>query len=110
MGWEILLGIKLDLEEEVRRSEKSILESISLSSSGCNLCKGCRKDSLPFRHPDKMQYSLDAFGFDLSTITKDMLTADILWCKDLLPDYFTLIHGILTKDELDHIFDTDVFF
>ena len=38
-----------------------------------------------------------------------MFDIDILWCKERLPDYFTLIHGILMKDELDHIFDTDSF-
>ena len=47
-----------------------------------------------------MRYSLDAFGFDLSAITKDMFDIDILWCKDNLPDYFTLVHGLLTEDEV----------
>jgi hypothetical protein len=43
---------------------------------------------------------MDAFGFDLSAITKDMLGIDIMWCKCRLPDYFTLIHGILTMEEV----------
>ena len=47
-----------------------------------------------------MRYSMDAFGFDLSAITKDMLGIEILWCKDRLPEYFTLIHGILTMDKV----------
>jgi len=101
MGWEILLDVKLDLEEKLRRLEKDIPASVSLSSGGCNLCPSCsRKDGDPCRHPDKMRYSLDAFGFDLSAITKDMFAIDILWCKDRLPAYFTLIHGLLTKEQL----------
>ena len=101
VGWEILLSVKLDMEEKLRRMEKYIPESVSLSSGGCNLCKVCsRKDGLPCRLPDKMRYSLDAFGFDLTAITKDMFDIDILWCKERLPDYFTLIHGIMTTDEM----------
>ena len=101
VGWEILLSVKLGMEEKLRRLEKHIPGSVSLSSGGCNLCKECsRKDGQPCRQPDKMRYSLDAFGFDLTAITKDMFDIDILWCKERLPDYFTLIHGILTGDEV----------
>ena len=101
VGWEILLAVKLGMEEKLRQLEKQISGSVSLSSGGCNLCNGCtRKDGQPCRQPDKMRYSLDAFGFDLTAITKDMFDIDILWCKERLPDYFTLIHGILTKEEM----------
>ena len=101
VGREILLSVKLGMEEKLRRLEKDIPGSVSLSSGGCNLCAECsRKDDVPCRQPDKMRYSLDAFGFNLTAITKDMFDIDILWCKDRLPDYFTLIHWILTKDEV----------
>ena len=101
VGWEILLTVKLDMEEKLRQLERKIPGSISLSSGGCNLCKACsRKDAHPCRQPDRMRYSLDAFGFDLTAITKDMFDIDILWCRERLPDYFTLIHGILTEKKL----------
>lgn len=101
MGWEILLAVKLDMEEKLRQMEKNLPGSISLSSGGCNLCNVCsRKDGIPCRQPEKMRYSLDAFGFDLTAITKDMFDIDILWCKNRLPNYFTLIHGLLTVKEL----------
>jgi hypothetical protein len=45
-----------------------------------------------------MRYSLDAFGFDLTAITKDLFQIEIIWCKDRLPEYFTLIHALLTKE------------
>ena len=108
VGWEMLLSVKLDMEEKLRRLEKSLPGSVSLSSGGCNLCKACsRRDGIPCRQPDKMRYSLDAFGFDLTAITKDMFDIDILWCKERLPDYFTLIHGILTTDEMsDGLWET----
>ena len=108
MGWEILLSVKLDMDEKLRQLEKHIPGSVSLSSGGCNLCKVCsRKDGQPCRQPDKMRYSLDAFGFNLTAITKDMFDIDILWCKERLPDYFALIHGILTEDEVpDELWET----
>ena len=102
VGWKIVSEVKLCLEEEMRKLESQLPGSVSLSSGGCSLCKTCtRKAGAPCRKPDKMRYSLDAFGFNLSAITKDMLGIEIMWCKDRLPDYFTLIHGILTREEIN---------
>ncbi len=96
MGWDIVSVVKLDTDDRLRKLEAQVPESLSLSSGGCNLCKNCtRKSGSPCRQPDKMRYSLDAFGFDLTAITKDVFHIDILWCKDSLPKYFTLIHGLL---------------
>ena len=101
VGWEIVSAVKLVLEEKMRQMERQISGGVSLSSGGCNLCKECiRKEGKSCRMPEKMRYSLDAFGFDLSAITKDMLGIDILWCRDRLPEYFTLIHGLLSKEEV----------
>ena len=101
LGWKILITIKKDMEEKLRRWEQIIPGSISLSSGGCNLCQDCtRKVGKPCRQPDKMRYSLDAFGFNLSSISQEMLGIQIKWCQDRLPDYFTLIHGLLTREAL----------
>ena len=99
VGWTIVSEVKLMLEEEMRKLESQLPGSVSLSSGGCSLCGECtRKTGKTCRQVDKMRYSMDAFGFDLSAITKDMLGIEIMWCKDRLPDYFTLIHGILTRE------------
>ena len=96
IGWDIVSAVKLDTDERFRKLEAQVPESLSLSSGGCSLCKSCtRKSGAPCRQPDKMRYSLDAFGFDLTAITKDVFHIDILWCRDSLPEYFTLIHGLL---------------
>ena len=95
-GWDVVSTVKLDLEERMRKLEARVPGSVSLASGGCNLCETCtRPTGAPCRQPDKMRYSLDAFGFDLTAITKDMFRIEILWCKDSLPQYFTLIHGLL---------------
>ena len=95
-GWDVVSAVKLNIEERLRKLEAQIPESVSLSSGGCNLCESCtRKSGKPCRQPDKMRYSLDAFGFDLTAITKDLFRIEILWCRDSLPEYFTLMHGLL---------------
>ncbi|SFT39903.1 Predicted metal-binding protein [Selenomonas sp. GACV-9] len=102
VGGQIVTAVKLDMEQRMRKMEEAVPGSISLSSGGCNMCPECtRKEGRPCRYPDKMRYSLDAFGFDLSAIAKDMLGMEIQWCKDRLPDYFTLVHGWLTVEETD---------
>ena len=70
-GWEIVSAVKLGTDERLRNLETQIPGSLSLSSGGCNLCERCtRKSDMPCRQPDKMRYSLDAFGFDLTAIIK----------------------------------------
>lgn len=98
-SWDIVSTVKLDVEERLRRLETKVPGSLSLSSGGCNLCESCtRKSGNPCRQPDRMRYSLDAFGFDLTAITKDLFHIEILWCKDRLPEYFTLIHALLANE------------
>ena len=97
IGWDILLSVKLSLEDEMQWLEKHSYGSLSLSSGGCNRCHTCsRKDRKPCRQTGKMRYSLDAFGFDLTAITGDLLNIELQWCHDSLPKYFTLIHGLMT--------------
>lgn len=97
-GWELVSAVKLDTEERLRKLEARIPGSLSLSSGGCNLCEACtRASGRPCRQPDRMRYSMDAFGFDLTAITKDIFHIEILWCRDSLPEYFTLIHCLLAE-------------
>ncbi len=99
IGWDIVSTVKIGIDEQLRKLEAQIPGSVSLSSGGCILCDSCtRKEGLPCRQPDKIRYSFDAFGFDLTAITKDVFQIEILWSKDSLPEYFTLIHALLTNE------------
>lgn len=101
VGWDIVVAVKLAMEEKLRNLEQKMPGSVSFSSGGCNLCRECsRKDGTCCRSPEKMRYSLDAFGFNLTAIASDMLGIEIQWCKDRLPDYFTLVHGIATTEKM----------
>lgn len=95
-GYEIVIRVKKRLEDYLRELEARFPQSRSLSSGGCNRCCRCaRAKGESCRKPDVMRYSLDAFGFDLTAITKDLFGYDIEWCRDRLPAHFTLIHALL---------------
>lgn len=98
---------KQKLSEQMLCMEKQLPGSVSLSSGGCSLCELCQRcNSLPCKYTDKMRHSLDSFGFDLSAITCDLLDIKLLWSKDRLPEYYTLIHALLTKDPVNLTADT----
>ena len=100
-GWDIVSKAKARIERKLRAIETRMSGSVSLSSGGCSLCETCtRKENLPCCKPDEMRYSMDAFGFDLTAITKELFHIEILWCKDSLPEYFTLIHALLSKESV----------
>ena len=45
---------------------------LHLSCGGCHLCERCSKlDNLPCRHPDKALSSLEGYGIDVYSTTKD---------------------------------------
>ena len=64
----------------------------------CSLCpEGCtRPEGKPCRHPDMLRYSLEAVGFDIGAITRDLLGIELLWSTDgRLPERVTLVTAIM---------------
>ena len=56
-----------------------------------------RIEGKPCKHPDKVQPSLEAFGFDMVKTAKNVLGLEIKWNKGLLiPEYLTLACGIFS--------------
>ena len=69
----------------------------------CSLCpEGCtRPDGKPCRHPDRMRYSLEAVGFDLVAVTRDLLGIDLEWSTDgKLPKHITLVTALFSGPNL----------
>ena len=94
-----IMPVKTAFHDAMLTVEQKIPDSIMLSSGGCTLCSECtRPKGEPCRQPDRMRYSLDSFGFDLSAITEELLGIKLLWCKGRLPAYYTLIHALLEKE------------
>jgi len=101
-----LQEVKKKLSNVLFDLEHQIPGSVSLASGGCNICQHCKRlDNLQCQFPEKMRYSLDSFGFDLTEITSDLLQIELKWSKDSLPEYYTLIHALLTKAPSKNIMD-----
>lgn len=83
-------------------AETRLKNAASLSSGGCRICPVCaRVENKPCRHPEKMRHSLDAFGFDLTKITREFLGVELKWSNGGLPEYHTLIHALLRGGSSD---------
>ena len=66
----------------------------------CSLCpEGCtRPEGLPCRHPELLRHSLESVGFDIETMTRDLLGITLEWSTDgSLSRHITLITALFTK-------------
>lgn len=103
---QTLKEVKNKLANELLALEVKYPGSISLASGGCHLCEHCKRtDNHPCVYPEKMRYSLDSFGFDLTAITSELLQIELKWSKDSLPEYYTLIHALLTNNFHENILE-----
>ncbi len=77
--------------------EAAVPGSLQLASGGCHLCAVCARSlGAPCRHPARLRYSLDSFGFDLTEICRELLGIRLLWSDgSSLPEYYTLVHALL---------------
>lgn len=102
---ETLHFMKNKIMNEMLNLEKLYPNSTSLSAGGCKLCKVCSKESnLKCLHPDLMRYSLESLGFDVGGISSKLLNFELKWATETrLPDYFSLIAGIMTNKEISNL-------
>ena len=64
----------------------------------CRLCpEGCtRPEGKPCRHPDRLRYSLEAVGFDVSAAARNLLGIDLEWSSDgSLPKHITIVTALM---------------
>lgn len=91
-----LLAEDWALEQQRRRPG-----SLALACGGCRRCGRCaRQEGLPCRYPEKLRFSLEAMGFDVSGIAEALLGQKMLWAGDSLPEYHLLVGGLLWRGGL----------
>lgn len=73
-----------------------------ISTGSCRLCKPCKcKLNKPCAHPDLMAYSFEALGINVSQLVEDCFKKQLIWYKkNCLPQYTSVVCGILTNDNL----------
>ena len=102
------------MEEARKNIDPKLLEleieypgSLSFFAGSCFLCRkeDCtRHKGKECIHPDKARSSLEAYGFDITRTTSELLGMEIKWSENLvLPEYFTLVSGFLTDHEINDL-------
>ena len=87
---KLLLSTLLELE-------RAVPGSWTAAAGRCEQCARCaRRDGLPCARPERMRYSLSAFGFDLGRIARELLGMELLWTQTGLPAYNVAIAAFLT--------------
>ena len=67
----------------------------------CEQSENCPKQkNLPCIQKDKMRYSLEALGYDVTKISEELLNTKILWQTDVQPEYFTLVYCICSDFDI----------
>lgn len=98
---ETIREVRKLLSEKLLGLEKRYPSSVSIVSGGCNICKTCARIlGKPCIHPEKMRYSLNTFGFDITKILKELFQIDLIWSNGKLPEYYTLVSAFLTNQDL----------
>lgn len=69
-------------------------------TGSCRLCKSCKcKLNIPCAHPELMTYSFEALGIDIGRMVEDCFKKPLfLYRKHCLPQYTSVVCGILTND------------
>lgn len=93
--------VRKGLSDRLLSLEAMYPSSVSVVSGGCNICKICaRVHGKPCIYPEKMRYSLNTFGFDISKILKDLFNIELIWSNGRLPEYYTLVSAFFTNLDL----------
>lgn len=98
---ETIKEVRNKLSELLLTLEGEYPASRSIVSGGCNICKECtRTYNKPCIYPEKMRYSLNTFGFDISKLLTELFKIELKWGTDKLPEYYTLVSAFLTNEDL----------
>ncbi len=84
---------------ELLELETQFPGSMALAAGSCDLCPegSCtRIQNLPCRHPDRMRYSLETLGGDMSKALSLYFDRKLLWAENgKLPEYYVLLGALL---------------
>lgn len=93
----LIQAVRVELEPRLLELERSLRGFSALFTGRCYHCSdGCvRRQGLPCRHPSLRRTSLEALGYDLSAIAKNVFDTDLLWGKNnRLPEYLFILAGV----------------
>lgn len=100
-GRNVVKSIRKTLDAKLLKMESIFPLTRAFFAGSCTDCAECeRMYDKPCPDIGKVRYSLEAFGFDMSLTAKELLDLDIIWSEDYLPEYYTLVSGLASVDEI----------
>ena len=107
MSYKIILEVRSVLDSKLLALERLNPDSLVFFAGTCHLCKQgecMRIFGKPCLNPDKNRPSLEAFGFDISKTSSQLLNTDLKWgSQERLPEYFVLVSALFTNREVSSI-------
>ena len=96
----LLSGYKRQFDEYIYQEEKQTEGGMSLGGGTCMKCGSLpcsRISGEPCRQPNRMRYSIEALGGDVSKTVTKYLGQKLEWIEDgRLPKHFMLVGGVLS--------------
>jgi predicted metal-binding protein len=87
---------RAEFREILLKLEKAFPGSRALVAGHCVQCTACAREvGDPCRFPEAMRYSLEAVGFDVTSLTAGILGVSIHWPSQGLPEYYLTVGALL---------------
>ena len=97
---ERFLAERVRFGERIRGLERRGEYVTGLVAGHCSGCAECtRGEGKPCRAPERLRYSLEAVGFDVTGLTEGLAGVKIHWPKSGVPDYLTMVGALLCHGE-----------
>ena len=97
---ERFLAERVRFGGQMRRLEARFPQVTALVAGHCSGCAECtRGEGKPCRAPERLRYSLEAVGFDVTGLTEGLAGVKIHWPKSGVPDYLTMVGALLCHGE-----------
>ncbi|MDD4655922.1 MAG: DUF2284 domain-containing protein [Bacteroidales bacterium] len=107
LSYQIMEQARSGIDGQLLGLENRYSGSLCFFAGSCLLCpkEECtRLTNSPCAHPTKMRPSLEAYGFDISKTTLELLGIELKWSTGLvLPPYFTFVSALFTNHKIDNL-------
>lgn len=100
---DIITDVRREPEARLLQAEKQVGGTAALFTGMCPHCAGqpcSRIEGKPCRHPDIMRPSLEALGYDLEAMSRELFDEPLQWFKDgVPPSRLNLLGGIFFDND-----------
>ena len=97
---ERFLAARVSFGARMRQTEARHPRVTALVAGHCSECESCsRPEGKPCRAPERLRYSPESVGFDVTGLTEALAGIKVHWPKTGVPDYLTTVGALLCPDD-----------